>query len=173
LRFGLDKYRHVFYAAWRYKYRAAMGEPNVTLKAIAAREGLTARFAQHIWSMINAPSLGYPTAEMVARWRKLPAPTADRVASEKAARDGCEDLEKYVTGWPGWLFGRGDAASGGAGDESPLILTEAAIKTEPSHHFVFNVGGRPGRGGRSPVGPQKGIPVYRRRESPRRRASRQ
>ena len=39
-------------------------------------------------------------------------------------------------------------AAGGAGDESPLQLTDASLKTEASHHFTFNVGGRGGARGR-------------------------
>ncbi|HEY2017044.1 MAG TPA: DUF1592 domain-containing protein, partial [Bryobacteraceae bacterium] len=153
--YGLDKYRRAFYVAWRYRHRAALGEPTATLKDIAAHEGITPAFAQHIWTVMNKAGLGYPTSEMADRWRKLPAPGADLKASVTAAKAGCEDLEKFVTMWPGWLFARGDSAYGGAGDESPLILTEAAIKAQATHHFTFLAGFRGGRG-RGPVtGPAK------------------
>jgi hypothetical protein len=137
--FGLDKYRKAFHVAWRYQHRAALGEPNATFKQIADREGVSARFSQHIYEVMNKPSLGYPSSEVVRKFHKLPA-------TEAGARAGCADLEKYVTEWPSWLFARGDEAFGGAGDESPLVFTDESLKAELSHHFRYNAGPRPGTG---------------------------
>jgi Protein of unknown function (DUF1592)/Protein of unknown function (DUF1588)/Protein of unknown function (DUF1587)/Protein of unknown function (DUF1595)/Protein of unknown function (DUF1585)/Planctomycete cytochrome C len=152
---GLEKYTKAFYVAWRYRYRAALGEPNGTLKTLAAREGVSARFAEHIWSVMNNPSLGYPASEAVARWRKLPAPVPG--GSDTAARAACEDLQKFVTTWPLWLFARGDVAVGGAGDESPLIINDKSLSVSATHHFTFNRfpgrGGAAGRGTPAPAGP--------------------
>jgi len=53
--FGLDKYTKALYTAWQYRYRSALGEPAATLPQLAAREGITARFAQHIWTVMNTP----------------------------------------------------------------------------------------------------------------------
>jgi hypothetical protein len=154
--FGLEKYTKVLYVAWEYQHRVALGQPNATLASLAAKEGITARFAQHIWSVMNRPGLAYPSTEMAARFHKLPAPTADLKASLASARAACEELQKYLTSWPGWLFARGDAAYGGAGDESPLIITEKSLKVQGTHHFAFNRGGRGGAGGRgTPAGPAK------------------
>ena len=157
--FGLEKYGKVFYVAWRYQHRAALGESNITLKDLAMREGITPRFAQHIWSVINQPSLGYPSSEMVARWRKLPAAGGPDPATIAAARTGCEELQKFLTTWPSWLFGRGDVAAGGAGDESPLVFNDTSLKAEATHRFNFNRfgrgGGGAGRGGPPTTGPAK------------------
>src|SRR5688500_12684243 len=89
--YGLERYGKALYAAWRYRHRAALGEPTITLKALAAREGISARFVEHIWSVLNRPTLSYPSSEVVARWRKVPAPTSDAKATETAARAGCEE----------------------------------------------------------------------------------
>ena len=97
--FGLDKYSKVFFVAWQYQHRKELGEPNVKLETLAAREGIVPRFAHHIWSVMNMPKLGYPSSEVVARWRKLPADPVQ-------ARAGCLELQKYVTLWPSWLFAR-------------------------------------------------------------------
>jgi hypothetical protein len=157
--FGLEKYGKVFYVAWRYQHRGALGDANVSIKDLAIREGISPRFAEHIWSVINHQNLGYPSSEMVARWRKLPAPTrSDDSATVDAARKGCEELQKYLTTWPSWLFGRGDLAAGGAGDESPLVFNDASLKAEATHHFNFNRPGRfpgGGRGGPPQTGPTK------------------
>ena len=146
--FGLEKYTKVLFVDWEYQHRAALGQPNATLATLAAKEDITARFAEHVWSVMNRPGLAYPTSEMAARFHKLPAPTADIKASIASARSACEELQKFITTWPGWLFARGDAAYGGAGDESPLIISEKSLKVVGTHHFVFNRGGRGGAGGR-------------------------
>ena len=155
--FGLEKYTKVLFVDWEYQHRVALGQPNATLASLAAKEGITARFAQHVWSVMNRPGLAYPSSEMAARFHKLPAPTADVKASLASARTACEELQKFLTTWPGWLFARGDAAYGGAGDESPLIISEKSLKVQGTHHFAFNRGGRGGgAGGRgAPAGPGK------------------
>jgi len=155
--FGLEKYTKALYTAWRYRHRAALGEPNVTMAQLAAREGITARFAQHIWTVMNNSALGYPSSEVAARWTKLPAPGDDPKADE-AARAGCEAIQKYLTTYTLWLFARGDVAVGGAGDESPLIINDKSLKVEALHHFTYNRGGRFGGAagrGAPPPGPAK------------------
>jgi hypothetical protein len=158
--YGLEKYSKAFLTAWRFQHRKALGEPNVKLETLAMREGIVPRFAQHIWTVMNTPKLGYPSSEVAARWRKLPVPAGpDAKASIEQARAGCLELQKYVTTWPSWLFARGDAALGGAGDESPLILNESALKTETKHHFNFFPGARLGTAARTPA-PTGPVKVY-------------
>ncbi len=150
--FGLDKYGKAFYTAWRYQHRAALGEPNVTVKQIAEREGITPRFAEHIWSTIQRADLGYPSSEAAARFKKFPAPSA----GEAAARKASAELQTFVVGWPSWLFARGDVAVGGAGDESPLVFSDASLRVEEKHRFNYVRGGRGGGGrGAPPTGPAK------------------
>ncbi len=152
--FGLEKYDKALFAAWEYEHRAALGKPNTTFASLAAEEGLTARFVEHISRTMNRSDLLYPSSEMAARFQKLPAPTSDIAASVAAARAKSEELEKYLTRWPGWLFARGDSAYGGAGDESPLIINEKSLRVEAAHHFVYNRAGRgPGRGAAPPPSP--------------------
>ncbi len=146
--FGLEKYGKALYVAWRYKHRAALGETSVTLKELAAREGVTQRFAEHIWQVMNKSSLGYPTSEAVSRWRRLPAPEADDKTIAAKARAGCDDIQKFIITWPSWLFARGDLAAGGAGDESPLEFSDRTLKVKPVHRFAYVRGG-----GRGPVQP--------------------
>ena len=131
--------------------------PSATIRGLAAKEGITGRFADHIWMVVNKPATGYPTRETVNRWTKLPAPTSDIQASLAKGRAGCDEIQKYLTTWPSWFFARGDLAAGGAGDESPLEFDDATLKVEPTRHFTFGVGNRGGRGrgGPSTPGPQK------------------
>jgi mono/diheme cytochrome c family protein len=148
--FGLEKYGKAFFVAWQYKHRAALGEAAATLPALAAREGITPRFARHIWQLMNKSTLGYPTSEVVARWRRLPAPQAGNAPEARdkknldAVRVGCQDIQKFVVTWPSWLFARGDEAAGGAGDESPLRLSDSTLAMKPQHRFAYvRGGGRP------------------------------
>ncbi len=136
--FGLDKYRKAFFVTWSYRHRAALGQPNATLNDLAAREGVSVRLAEHIWSVVNQAGLGYPLSEVVSRWRALPAPGTDL----KAVRAQCEEVQKYLVTWPSWLFARGDVAAGGAGDESPLQFNDRSLAVSASRHFVYNTGAR-------------------------------
>lgn len=142
--YGLDCYGKALYAAWRYQHRAALGETNAALKDLASREGVTARFAQHLWTVLHQPSLRYPSSEVVARWRKLPVPGSDLKASAETARAACAEIQKFLVTWPSWLFARGDLAAGGAGDERPLEFSDASLKVEARHRFVFYRGARGG-----------------------------
>ncbi len=160
--YGLEKWGKVFYATWEYSHRAALGEPTTTLKTICDREGIEVRFAQHILDVVNRPALGYPSSEVAAKWHKLSAPTADIKASKEKARVECDALQNFETTWAGWFFGRGDAAFGGQGDESPLIFNDKSLKADAEHHFTFNhrgivvgAAGSSGRGATVATGPTK------------------
>jgi hypothetical protein len=102
---------------------------------------------------MNRTELGHPTSEIVARWRKLPAPLPLDEAGDKTtatkARAECDEIQKFIVTWPSWLFARGDVAAGGAGDESPLEFSDRTLDVKPVYHFAYVRGG-----GRGPV--QKG-----------------
>jgi hypothetical protein len=151
--FGLEKYGKALYVAWRYRHRAVLGEANIQLPELAAREGINPRFARHIWQVMNNPSLGYPCSEVASQWRRLAPPGADHKAAIATARAGCEEIQKFLVSWPSWLFARGDLAAGGAGDESPLEFNDRTLNVESSHRFAFVRGG--GRPGAFPPGPAK------------------
>jgi mono/diheme cytochrome c family protein len=153
--FGLERYSKAFYVSWYYKHRVALGDPTATIRGLAAKEGITGRFADHIWTVVNKPNTGYPTRDTVERWANLPAPTADVKASLTQARAACDDIQKSLTTWPSWFFARGDLAAGGAGDESPLSFDDSTLKAEPTRRFTYALGmrGGRGRGGPSTPGP--------------------
>jgi hypothetical protein len=157
--FGLDRYGKAFYVAWHYKHRAALGEPAATIRSLAAKEGITGRFAEHVWAVVNRPNAGFPARTTIDGWTKLPAPTSDVPASIAKARAGCDALYKALTTWPSWFFARGDLAAGGAGDESPLIFDDTTLNVEGTHAYTYPVGPRAGRGRGAPAptatGPQR------------------
>ncbi|HET7220095.1 MAG TPA: DUF1592 domain-containing protein [Vicinamibacterales bacterium] len=154
--YGLDRYGKAFYVAWSFKHRVALRDPTATLRALAAKEGITGRFAEHIWNAVNKPNTGYPARATIDGWARLPAPTADLEASKAKAREGCDALYKALTTWPSWFFARGDLAAGGAGDESPLVFDDTTLKAEATHHYAYTLGPRAGRGRGAPAPPASG-----------------
>lgn len=130
--FGLDKYSRVFYACWRYQHRAALAEPAVTLDELARREDVTPNFAKHIWSVLQSGTKSYPTSEAIARWKQLPGPEQrDKVRAQ------CDEIQRFVVGWPRWLFGAGEEAEGGRGDERALVLTDASVTVTATQRLRF------------------------------------
>ena len=159
--FGLDRYGKAFFVAWYYKHRVALGDPTATIRALAAKEGITGRFAEHIWMVVNKANTGYPTRATVDGWMTLPAPGADVKASLTKARAGSDDLYKALTTWPSWFFARGDLAAGGAGDESPLVFDDTSLNAAPAHHYTYGLGTRGGRGRGTPAPSTPGpVKVY-------------
>ncbi|MDQ3348286.1 MAG: DUF1592 domain-containing protein [Acidobacteriota bacterium] len=149
--FGLDRYGKALFVAWSYKHRVALGDPGATIGGLAAKESITGRFAEHVWSVLNRAHTGYPIRATVDGWMSLPAPTSDVSASRAAARAGCDELYKALTTWPSWFFARGDLAAGGAGDESPLVFDDTSLKAESSHRYAYALGARTGRGRGAPA----------------------
>ncbi len=90
--FGLERYGKAFYVAWYYKHRVALGDPTATLRGLAAKEGITGRFAEHIWTVVNKPNTGYPTRETVDGWNEAcPAPDLRR---QRVDREGARRLRR-------------------------------------------------------------------------------
>jgi len=156
--FGLERYGKAFFVAWYFKHRVALGDPSATIRGLAAKEGITGRFADHIWSVVNTPNTLYPVRETVDRWNAMAAPTRDVTASVAAARAACDEIYKSLTTWPSWFFARGDLAAGGAGDESPLVFDDTTLKAAKTRAFNYQLGARPARGrgpAPTPAGPSK------------------
>jgi len=154
--FGLERYGKALYVAWHYKHRVALGEASATIRGLAAKEGITGRFAEHMWSVVNKPATGYPTRTTIESWKKLPAPSADVPGSIAKARAGCDEIYKALTTWPSWFFARGDLAAGGAGDESPLVFDDTTLNVTPTHAYTYVVAPRAGRGRGAPTPPATG-----------------
>ena len=131
--FGLERYGRAFYAAWRYAHREALGESGVKLAELAEAEDLSQRFLEHIWQVLQERAPTYPTSEVVSRFRALPAPGA----AESEVRAKCEEIQQFVINWPRWLFGAGELAAGGAGDERALVITDEALQATPKASLRF------------------------------------
>jgi len=145
--FGFDRYSKAFYVAWRYKHRKALGDPAATLRGLAAKEGVSGRFAEHVWDVVNRAGTGYPSRLTIERWQQLAAPSSDAQASVARVRGECDAIVKELVAWPSWLFARGDLAAGGAGDESPLVFDDTTLAAAPAHEYVYRLNRRFGEEG--------------------------
>src|SRR5207248_10072293 len=78
-----------FLAAWRFQHRAALGKPKAAVRDFAEEAGLSARYLEAVWSLLQEarPAPG-PLGDVQAEWRKLPADARQ----QDEARRGCERL---------------------------------------------------------------------------------
>jgi len=130
--FGLARYGNAFYAAWRYRHRKILGEPNVSLEELGARHGLSPRFTRHIWSVVQQDAPTFPLSAVVSRWQALPTPVGPGDVDSAAVRKQCGEIQAFVIGWPRELFAAGALAAGGAGDERALVITDASLAASKS-----------------------------------------
>lgn len=89
-------YADYFFAAWRFRHREALGQPDASLARLAAESGLSLKYLATIWATLTeGPEEVGPTAVLQTLWRELPPPPpdGDRTA---AARSGCERMRDYV-----------------------------------------------------------------------------
>jgi hypothetical protein len=84
-----------FEAAWTYKYRAPLGQPDATLSSIAAGRKLSTKYLPVVWQYLESKvDEAGPEATLLTMWRSLPRP---RQATDKAvARDGCVRMREFV-----------------------------------------------------------------------------
>lgn len=91
--FGLDLYSHTFRVAWRFRHREALGLADATLADLARAEGISARFAAHVVSVLNEAEPPPPVDEIVEAWNEFPDPESlSREDLEQEIRDDSEAL---------------------------------------------------------------------------------
>jgi uncharacterized protein DUF1592/uncharacterized protein DUF1588/uncharacterized protein DUF1587/uncharacterized protein DUF1585/uncharacterized protein DUF1595 len=83
-----------FQAAWRYKHRAAFGQPAATLRGIAAQMKLAPQYLTLIWRTLEQTKeeIG-PLAKLQEMWRRLPATKGDQPGS---TREEFEKMRDFV-----------------------------------------------------------------------------
>ncbi|MDA1050497.1 MAG: DUF1592 domain-containing protein [Planctomycetota bacterium] len=138
--FGLDGYPRALYTAWRFRHRDALGLRDATLADLAVEEGIDARFAEYIWSVLNKRSMSFPTSDIAERWNKLPLPSADFQAKEFAEpiRLQCDQIHQVVYDWQ-TRFGQNADAK----EEAPVLAVDS-FDVERSKSFEMNINWPPG-----------------------------
>src|SRR6185437_4576736 len=95
----IDFYEHhkvdvadYFFAAWKYRHRAALGQPDAAMNRIATEAGLSAKYLAMIWSILAEGEMkSGPLAVVRKMWRELPGP--DKTTE---TRPGCERMRDVV-----------------------------------------------------------------------------
>ncbi|HWD99725.1 MAG TPA: DUF1587 domain-containing protein, partial [Bryobacteraceae bacterium] len=96
-------YADYFEAAWRYKYRAALGHRAATLASTATAEKVSPKYLPMVWGILGEGvtrgrpekvEVG-PIARLQAMWKSLPAPIAGKV-DEAALRAKCVEMRDFV-----------------------------------------------------------------------------
>ncbi len=64
-----------FEAAWRYRHRAALGNPQATLASTAAQMKLSAKYLPLVWDILHDKDAVGPVAKLQGLWNDLPAPS--------------------------------------------------------------------------------------------------
>jgi hypothetical protein len=86
-----------FLAAWRFQHRAALGQPEATLVAVAAAEKVSPRYLALLSDgLTGAEETVGPMAKLQAMWRRLPAPAAKGEGAPAAVRAGCAAMRDFV-----------------------------------------------------------------------------
>src|SRR5262249_33053038 len=88
------QYADYFQAAWRYKYRAALGKPGVSLAAVAAEANVSPKYLQRVWQILNEPGAIGPVLKLQKMWQSLPAPSAHTPEVPTAK---CVEIQAFVS----------------------------------------------------------------------------
>jgi mono/diheme cytochrome c family protein len=91
-------YADYFEAAWRFRHRAALGQPNTTLASVAAGAKVSAKYLATVWQLVEEPEAAAqqevgPIAKLQAMWRALPAPPE---AQAEKLRAQCVEMRDFV-----------------------------------------------------------------------------
>jgi hypothetical protein len=90
-------YADYFEAAWRYKYRSALGMRKATLTEVAVQSKVSPKYLPMVWQILGekkdrtVPEVG-PIAKLRAMWRALPTPKED--APDIRAK--CVEMRDFV-----------------------------------------------------------------------------
>lgn len=127
--FGLEKYAKSFYAAWLYRHL----DDGATLDELALREGLSQRFLAHIWSVLQQEDAPYPTSEVIAKWRALPA-----AGNEDVIRAKCVEIQNFAINWPHWLLAISGLLTDG-GNELATVISAESLAGRTQARLKFNL----------------------------------
>jgi hypothetical protein len=88
-------YANYFQTAWRFRHRAALGQPSATLAGLARQYRVSAKYLETVWSVLESAEQVGPLVKLQAMWRALPEPQAGQ---PNVALTGCEEMRSYIAG---------------------------------------------------------------------------
>jgi hypothetical protein len=84
-----------FEAAWRYRYRKALGHADATLTSVAADTKVSAKYLPLVWAILHDKNAVGPVAKLEAMWNALPEPSSstDQIAE---VQNQCAQMRDFV-----------------------------------------------------------------------------
>jgi mono/diheme cytochrome c family protein len=82
-----------FQAAWRYRYRATLGNAKATLADCASATKVSPKYLEVVWGLLNEAEAAGPIAAVHKLWNALPEPISP---TQNLARRDCEKLRDFV-----------------------------------------------------------------------------
>lgn len=131
--YGTEMYEKAFYVAWRFRHRRERENSGMTLSSLAESEGISVRFAEHIWSVLNQKAPRFPTSNIVREWKEFPT----SIDSEAEVRRACAELYARMLGWQKTL------ATSTQDDEEYPVLTTDPFEANLSHSFSVRMNRAP------------------------------
>jgi hypothetical protein len=86
-------YSAYFEAAWRYRYRAALGKRGATLASTAADSNVSPKYLPMVWRILHDQNPVGPILKLQKMWTALPAPGS---AQPDVVRAKCRDMRDFV-----------------------------------------------------------------------------
>jgi hypothetical protein len=80
-----------FETAWRFRHRAALGQPRATLAGLARAHRVSAKYLTMVWATLESGAEVGPLGQLQQMWRALPAP-----GPGPGVRAECERMRAYV-----------------------------------------------------------------------------
>lgn len=88
-------YADYFEAAWKYKYREALGKSDATLAGIAAESKISPKYLPMVWEILEEAKEDVgPVAKLQSMWRMLPKPEHKQ---PELVREACIKMRDYVS----------------------------------------------------------------------------
>ncbi len=81
-------------AAWRFQHRSELGRATTSLAEFAQQAGLSPKYLQTFWGLLQEPNAAGPIVALQSRWRALPPPAGG--LEPAALRDGCVALRDFI-----------------------------------------------------------------------------
>jgi len=86
-------YADYFEAAWRYRYRTALGQPAETLSEVANESKVSPRYLPLVWQILHQKHAVGPVVKLRRMWFALPAPSAKQ---PDVVRAKCVEMRDFV-----------------------------------------------------------------------------
>lgn len=86
-------YADYFFAAWSYRHRKPLGNPETTLQQVAEQHAVSAKYLATVWGALTEAAVEFgPLAKLQKMWSALP-----EAPQRSEARTACERMRDYVT----------------------------------------------------------------------------